>query len=214
MRPTFLLTLSAAAGVAVAVPLTARADEPVRAEVPIAATTANLTPMSGGPATPRFGDRSTVVLSSDLAGFVGAQASRSSAMTGVISLAPAVDWFAVARLSFGLQGTLHFDDTDLGKHTTFGVGPRVGYDVPIGPSASLWLRVDAQYLVDDFKPSPAVPSTTSGDLQLRAFAPVLWHPVRHFFLGAGPVAYRRETLTGSAASYTAVGVMFTVGGWL
>ena len=52
---------------------------------------------------------------------------------------------------------------------------------------------------------------SSTGLQLNLFAPVMFHPVQHFFLGFGPAL--DVDLSGDAKA-TTIAARLTIGGWL
>ena len=98
---------------------------------------------------------------------------------------------------------------------TFGIGPRVGYNIPISDLFSFWPKVALIYT--DKTTSGASGSTF--DVQL--YAPVLLHLAPHFFAGLGPQIQTDLTASASAAGVsaptvpktTSYGLYFTIGGW-
>jgi hypothetical protein len=102
--------------------------------------------------------------------------------TSTLTLAPAVDYFLAPHLSVGGQVTFGYATHKGGGHdTTFGLGPRVGYDISLTPMFSIFPRLSLAYTHH---------SETGEDstnlLGIFLFAPFLFHPVPHFFIGFGP----------------------------
>jgi hypothetical protein len=99
-----------------------------------------------------------------------------------LRIAPAADYFFLPHLSFGGQVIFEYDSYKGGGHaTTFGLGPRVGYDIPLAAMFTLFPRLTLAYT--HFSPSGADSSNLLG---MFLYAPFLFHPVPHFFVGFGP----------------------------
>ena len=167
----------------------------------------------------RFGDKSQLTISSD-AGLSIATTSVSDIDGSVttITLRPAVDYFVANNFSVG--GFLGLDYTKAsGSHaTTFGIGPRVGYNLAFSDKFSVWPKLGFSYSNTDVSTevSTGENTTTSvgtsgSHLALNAFVPVMFHPVQHFFLGFGPAL--DIDLTGDARTTVFAGRL-TIGGWL
>jgi hypothetical protein len=124
-----------------------------------------------------FGNQGQVAIANDFS-LLFSHANETSSL----QLAPAVDYFLAPQLSLGGQVSFGYTSFKGGGHeTTFGLGPRVGYNIPLTPMFSLFPRVVLSY------------THTSGTgfdstnlLGLFLFAPFLFHPVPHFFIGFGP----------------------------
>jgi hypothetical protein len=142
----------------------------------------------------RFGEPGQLVIDQS---FTLAASSMSLEAEGVaeyrgnqVTLAPVVSWFAARRVSLRLGGRVMHnwasaEQGSLGHATNVGVSPGIGYALPLGKHLSLWPRVNADlgktwYDAGDFGAS------TSVGMSFGALAPVLWHPVDHFFIGLGP----------------------------
>jgi hypothetical protein len=124
-----------------------------------------------------FGNQGQVAISDDFSLFF-----RHANETDTLTLAPAVDYFLAPHLSLGGQVIFSYESRPLDSHSTeFGLGPRVGYDIPLTPMFSLFPRLRLSYTHH---------SETGADstnlLGLTLFAPFLFHPVPHFFIGFGP----------------------------
>jgi hypothetical protein len=164
-----------------------------------------------------FGDRAQLTISSD-AGLSISNTSTSGVdgSTTNLTLRPAVDYFVVNNVSVG--GFLGLDYTSAsGVHsTTFAIGPRVGYNLAISERFSFWPKLGFSFSSASVSGNPPVipaeSNTVDGShLALNLFAPLMFHPVQHFFLGFGPAL--DTDLTGDAKQTTIAGRL-TIGGWL
>lgn len=165
-----------------------------------------------------FGDKGQITISSD----AGLQISNTS-ISGVdgsvtsITLRPAIDYFLANNFSLGGFVGVDHSSTSGAKSTTFSIGPRVGYNLAFSDRFSFWPKVGLSYSntsvsVDGVSNgTDIVTSSVSGShLALNIFAPVLFHPVEHFFLGFGPAL--DTDLSGQAKATTIAGRL-TIGGW-
>jgi hypothetical protein len=115
----------------------------------------------------------------------------------LLNIDPAADYFFMDSISVGGQVRL---DHDPGG-TTIGIGPRVGYNYAFSDLMSIWPKGGLSF--DD--------AHGTAVLGLHLFAPFMFHPARHFFVGIGP---NLDTdLTGDV-KLTTFGLAFTVGGWM
>jgi len=207
--------------------------------------TANVTvwtarPLPPAPAVPpppvrlasRFGDRGQLAISNDFdLSVVNQSISDDGGSTTTLSVAPAADYFVARNLSVGGMVSLAYATSTSGgqvttSQTTFGIGPRVGYDIPFGDRFSLWPRIaflfsdaSAPPISGAFGSSAPAYSVTTFDIQL--FAPLLWHPSAHFFVGLGPFfqtdlasTYSSGGTSSSWMKTTAFGVKLDLGGWV
>jgi hypothetical protein len=168
-----------------------------------------------------FGGSGQLAISSD-AGFSLSNTSLSEAdgSSTALILRPAVDYFVVDNLSLGGFLGLEYNTAPGGSSTAMSIGPRVGYNLPFGERWSVWPKLGFSFAstsqkVDDVTlPTGEVVEgrdETSTSLQLNIFAPVMFHPVEHFFLGLGP-AFDLD-LTGDNKA-TTIAARLTLGGWL
>lgn len=160
---------------------------------------------------PRFADPGILTISSDAAFSIQRQSTSGvSGGTTTIQLAPAADYF-VAR-NFSVGGFIGFDYVRAGDNdaTRFSIGPRVGYNFPVGDMWSVWPRAGVSLAVTsaDNDPGPAAEDTT---FALNLFVPIIAHPTPHFFIGLGP--FLDTDLSGDART-TVFGLRLTTGGWL
>jgi hypothetical protein len=129
------------------------------------------------------------------------------------SLSPAADFFVVEGLSVGADV---FFGTATPPHgiteTSWGIAPRVGYNLWLCDTISFWPKAYFGY---------AAFSAGNNDGNINSsgvgiFAPFLFHPVPHFFLGIGPNFFTQlsnNVQNQSEAKATQVGVQATFGGW-
>jgi hypothetical protein len=172
-----------------------------------------------------FGGPGTLAISSDMnLGFFGSSVSEGGGSSWTFLLAPAADYFIIQGLSLGGQISYRHDHGSStgtgGKSTstdtdTFGIGPRIGYNIPINDYLSFWPKVGL--IFTDLATSGASGNT----FDVQVYAPLLLHLAPHFFAGLGPGV--QTDLTASASSggvsvpnppkTTSYGLYFTIGGW-
>jgi hypothetical protein len=102
-------------------------------------------------------------------------------------LAPAADYFIMDNISVG--GQILFSLASYSppqgpgvSATTFGIAPQVGYNLGLTDNISFWPKLFFQYANTGI--SNNVGSVSSAAIGI--FAPFLYHPVQHFFVGIGP----------------------------
>jgi len=162
----------------------------------------------------RFGNEGQIVLGGDLR-FAVDRSSWSGRGRTSFELQPAADFFVAKNLSLG--GALGFgwagmDGDAAPKETWLRVAPRIGYNVHLGDSVSLWPRFNLAFEAKWVDP---------GDRNRNAFGlgfdfPFAIHLARHFFVGIGP--YVQTELAASADRYddstvTSFGFRTGVWGW-
>ncbi len=163
-----------------------------------------------------FGERGQLTISSD-AGLSISSTSTSGVdgSTTKLTLRPALDYFVVNNVSVGGFVGLDYTSTSGAHATTFAIGPRVGYNFAFAERFSFWPKLGFSYSSSsttiDTPVPPATASISGNHLALNVFAPVMFHPVQHFFLGFGPAL--DTDLTGDAKQ-TAIAGRLTIGGWL
>lgn len=169
----------------------------------------------------RFGLEGQKAVSSD-AGLsisnVSVNGADGSATTLV--LRPAIDWFISDSLSLGGFVGVEYATAPGGSSSSVSIGPRVGYNLPLGERLSLWPKAGVAIArtsqTDDGATLPngvvlGDDDDSNTSLQLNLFVPVMFHPVQHFFLGLGPAL--DQDLTGDSKA-TTVAVRLTLGGWI
>ena len=167
-----------------------------------------------------FGLRGQLAISSD-AGLSISNTSISGQDGSATSLVlrPAVDYFVTDGLSLGGFLGVEYNSAPGGSSTVFAIGPRVGYNVPVSRSFSIWPKIGFSFASTSQEQDDVTMGdvTIEGDdesstsLALNAFVPLMFHPVEHFFLGFGPAL--DTDLTGDAKATTLAGRL-TLGGWM
>jgi hypothetical protein len=163
-----------------------------------------------------FGRRGQIVISGELKGSLLHQ---SATMNGgsytTFEIQPSLDYFLSPNLSVGgLVGIRreHLEGSD--SLVTFTIGPRVGYNIVLSGAVSLWVRAGLGYA--HLSESLAQGDRSGYVIPFSLFAPMLWHPVTHLFLGAGP--FLETDLVSriggdSGPRTTDIGLSSTVGGY-
>lgn len=163
-----------------------------------------------------FGLRGQLAVSSD----TGLSISNTS-ISGIdgssttLLLRPAVDYFVANSISVGGFLGLEYTSAPGGSTTAFSIGPRVGYNIPLSERYSLWPKLGFSFAstsqsTDDVAGVDG-DDETSTSIQLNLFAPFMFHPVEHFFIGFGP-AFDVD-LSGDSKA-TTIAARLTLGGWL
>jgi hypothetical protein len=164
--------------------------------------------------------------STSAASFEFASVSDNGGSGTSFAVAPAIDYFVTSGLSLGanvLFGMLSPAHGNSGTGTTItiaGIAPRVGYNIPLSETVSFWPKVYFGYVTASA--SDNGPSSNSS--AIGVYAPFLFHPVPHFFIGIGPNASTQlsnnETVpqlggntSQSLPKITLAGVQVTLGGW-
>jgi hypothetical protein len=178
---------------------------------------------------PLFGSEGQTVLTTDVTASLNALVySGSDASTIRVGTSPGFDYFVMDRVSLG--GGISFDyasettfDSSRNKTDTvvesFGVAPRVGVDLPIGPGPfSLWPRAELGFGFSDVSQTSRARSTdeTRHRYWVKVSAPFLFRATSHLLAGVGP--YLVQDLTNADQNQvendaTKVGVQFLLGGW-
>jgi hypothetical protein len=215
-------TLAGLAVAALAVVTSARADEPRFGRAGELAISDDQ-PLGGGLVASL--DAPTVPGATSTASFELASVSGGGGSGVEFMVAPAADYFVIKNLSvggnlqFGVFNFAHGTGNGPGDTATyFGIAPRVGYNVAITDSLSIWPK-----LYFAFATVPAGSGGGQGATQssIGVFAPFVFAPVPHFFVGIGPNFSTQLSNSGfgpitgtSGSKVTQVGIQATVGGWL
>jgi hypothetical protein len=170
----------------------------------------------------KFSRQGHLAISNDAQfGFTVQGNNAAGSTTGVAFVVkPAADYFVIDNLSVGGYVRLGFANDagansglNDGGNTTFGIGARVGYNIPVMQNFSIWPR--AGLGVNTASRSTTVAgvdvSASQTNLTLNLSVPFLVHPVDHYFLGLAPAL--DVDLTGDVKS-TAFTINFVVGGWV
>jgi hypothetical protein len=166
-----------------------------------------------------FGAQRQLAISSDAALLIERRTiSGAEGGTTSIQLAPAADYFLANNISLG--GFLGFAYATSGEDSSnrISIGPRVGYNIPFSDLVSIWPKIGFSFAHTSSTTTTTVTggteisNTRSNDaFALNLFAPVMFHPVPHFFAGFGP--FLDTDLSGDNKA-TAFGGKLTIGGWL
>ncbi len=183
-------------------------------------------PLPVAPAATGLGVVGQIVISDDLLlsatrssqSFMGQSASSTNLL-----LQPALDIFLAPNLSIGGQlrlGVSSSNNNGDASTTTIGLLPRIGYNIPIGPTASIWPRASLAYVHYSYDTTGGAYSTSSYTASFILFVPVLFQPAPHFFIGGGPYLstdliskYESGGVSMDTAKTTSFGLLSTVGGY-
>lgn len=133
--------------------------------------------------------------------------------TSTLELAPAIDYFIAPQISLGghvLFGYANFG-SGRGSASAIGFGPRIGFNLPLGPMFSLYPRLGFSY--EHFTRSAGGMSQSKNFLGVSAYAPFLFHPVQHFFIGLGPRLGGNIAGGDSFDRFLVIELLSTVGGY-
>jgi len=167
---------------------------------------------TGGGPSRVFGRPKQLAISSDAALVV----EHSTHDVTTVTVSPAVDYFLIPNLSIGGALLLEYQSAGSEDSTRFGIGPRVGYNIPFTDMVGIWPKIGFSYSHNSRSSSTETGNTeisnsrTSNAFTLNLFAPIMFHPVTHFFLGFGP--FLDTDLSGSD-KITTYGGKLTMGGW-
>jgi hypothetical protein len=189
------------------------------------------------PRVRRFGDVGQMVLTGILSasfGYLGYSSGGSSSTS--FSVQPAFDYFSSEGFSEGASVFFRYSDSTSGigirdRNVAFGATAQVGSNLWLGERVSFWPRLEIGVWQSrstlnggyggsvsiDGAPVFLGPSTSVGEnaLFLEVFAPFLFHPASHFFVGFGPDGF--VDVLHSAGSVNNrrryLGASSTVGGW-
>lgn len=157
-----------------------------------------------------FGRRHQWVVSSDAAMSIQNTRQHDTNRGSIsVTVSPAADFFVIENLSIGAGAGLQFVRAGDARSMRFSVGPRVGYNVELTHLLSFWPRVGISYSYS--KTHEEEINAKNNAVGVNAFAPVMMHPVEHFFIGFGP--FVDADLNGSARGILWGGRM-TLGGWM
>lgn len=170
----------------------------------------------------QFGGKGQLAISSDAAlSISNTSLSGAKGSTTTFQFAPAVDYFVIRNLSLGGSVLFNYSSAGSGHSTSFGIGPRAGYNFPLSDLVSVWPKAglsiaNTSQTIDVVNPvgngtTTTSTSTSNTALALNLFVPLMFHPAPHFFAGFGP--FLDTDLSGDAKA-TTFGGKLTLGGWL
>ena len=199
---------------------------PAEPASPVVPATRPMAPAGGG-AGPAFGAQGQIAISVDLPfaneapqfAIIHSSTSMGGDSSTTVEVQPALDYFIAPNVSVGGEvGILYKSTSPAGggmsiSTTGIEVEGRVGYNLALGDMASLWPRIGIAYV--HVSASSNGTSASGYTVPLVVFAPFLWHPTQHFFLGAGPVfttelANKLEGM--SQPKTTSYGIQALIGG--
>ena len=170
-----------------------------------------------------FGTPGQIVVSDDMQ---MALRRRSQSLMGTtidttsVQLRPALDYVVARNISIGGQLRIEYASGDNGVDTTIttiGLVPRIGYNVALSPTSSIWPRVGLGYIHTSYDNGGSGGNNFSSyTVTLDVFVPLLFQPVPHFFLGGGPFVATDlvSKLEGMDTTKTTdIGLMSTIGGY-
>jgi hypothetical protein len=153
-----------------------------------------------------FGEQGELVLSTD--GYVALDVYGNQ-LTTYVTFDPAADYFMTDGFSLGAIVLFEHEMGNAPSKTTIGAGARIGYNFVLSERFSIWPRFRAvlrHYSAGSVE--RGAPDIYDNQLSLQLYAPVLFHPVPHFFIGFGPYI-----AAGGGSDY-AFGLRYSFGGWL
>ena len=187
-------------------------------------------PAVGGPPAPgAFGSQGQLVLSTDLPlhqsepmlALVHESQSMGGGSSTLYAIEPALDYFVAPNLSVGgaigvIHGVASADGIFTGDATVTAIEilARVGYNVVFTDAFSLWPRLSIGY--EHVSVSSGGSSASGYVVPLSIFAPVLWHPAQHFFVGLGPILstqLENKSEGNPQPKATDIGIEGTLGGY-
>jgi hypothetical protein len=145
-----------------------------------------------------------VVIASDF--LVGFNRSDKAGTPTDLDLMPAIDYFISPALSIGGQVRLSHYSVGSNSTTHVGLGPRVGYYMPLHPMFSVFPRVGLSF-------DHVSAGKSHNLLTFFVYAPFMFHPVPHFFVGLGPSLSADIAGADSNTRTAQFGLKTTVGGW-
>jgi hypothetical protein len=188
-----------------------------------------------------------VVSADSSIGIASTEFSQTAARRFSVGFSPGFDYFVIRRFSIGVDVSLAYSngrgygaDSSLVETTvtTFAGGARFGLELPLGDAVSFYprvtlgvesvhreshvlggspLSVNGSGSLSVTSNPIGTPSETLQGPYASAFAPLLFHPARHFFLGAGPSLFHEFGKAQAAASVggerTTIQARVVVGGW-
>ena len=174
-----------------------------------------------------FGKKGQLVLTmgTDASAFYRSYSHGKGSRTD-LSLSPSFDYFAADDISVGLDASVSYtsgmslDSAGATRFssTNFGVAPRLGGNVVLSEFASIWFLGELGYGVVE----QSLSSESGSNVHTRHrtwFAistPVLLHPSRHFFVGAGPFLFHElsdKDQVNAEIDATNIGLSLIIGGY-
>jgi hypothetical protein len=185
----------------------------------------------------RFGEAGEFVVASDFVASIDYTSYTGSPSSSfAATLAPSVDYFVADHVSFGATLQLSYGSvtgfdaappagsppgqvpvTNVVKSAGF--GPRISFDIPLGPRFSLYPQAYLIFGADSYDETSATSTNSNTESFVTAglYAPLLVHPAQHFFIGFGPSATQDLSRVVSSTAQnraTTLGAGLVVGAWM
>ena len=182
----------------------------------------------------RFGEPGELVLSGTLSASFGHSGISSEGLSSnSFGIQPAFDYFVAPALSVGASAFFRYNSltstasNTVGQKTVaYGLSGQIGLNLWLGERVSLWPKLSLSLSQNRFTLSPPATLPVGVELvdpapevqnivSLELYAPFLFHPARHFFVGFGPDAYvdLLNSFAGGSNRRMFYGAESTVGGW-
>jgi hypothetical protein len=170
----------------------------------------------------RFGIKGQVVPLGSLGiSYSSLSVTGASASITTIALGPTLLYFVAPDFALGASGTLIYQNASQGSTslsaTSFGLEPFVAYNLWLSETASLVPELGIGFASRE-SPTTSGNNPTLTTISLQLFVPILFHPVKHFFLGFGPafsydLAASVSNAAGEAPKTTTIGAQTILGGY-
>jgi len=164
-----------------------------------------------------FGSKGQLAISSDEGVTISTKSTSGvDGSSNKFTLRPAVDYFVFNNVSVGAMVGIDYVSTSGAHATTFGIGPRLGYNLSFTERFSFWPKIGVSYSTTSVSVDSAIApgaefSASGSHVALNVFAPLMFHPIKHFFVGFGPAL---DTDLSGDAKQTTVAGRLTIGGYL
>lgn len=213
--------------VALSLSLCSFVSTPVRAQE--AAPPPPATSVGAPPAPGAFGSQGQLVISTDIPVhttepslfLIHESASMGGSSSTSYGIEPSLDYFVAPNVSVGGALGVAYGSNSAGgigtsvSSTLIEVAARAGYNLALTDTLSLWPRVGFSY--EHISAGGSNAADVSGySLSLTVFAPLLWHPTQHFFVGGGVIVATElvSKINGASTSkLTDVGIEGVLGGY-
>jgi hypothetical protein len=150
--------------------------------------------------------------------FTHTSVSGRNGSTTTVLIRPAIDYFIIDHLSLGAFTGVEYSSATSSSTTTYGIGPRVGFDIPFSERFSLWPKAGLSFNSTTIKLDPITvggirtPASSASNtaLDLNLFVPIMFHS-NHYFAGFGPSL---DTDLSGSPKATTFAARLILGGWL
>ena len=182
------------------------------------AATLALLVSSGAQAQAKFGDKGVISpFGSVRLSWQSDSIGPSSQSTTSLSLQPGVFYFLQDGIAIGGQIGLSLVSASA-TTVLFRLGPAAGYNHWLADRVSIFPQLALELVVGSAgSSSPGGSSSAVLNLALEIFAPILYHPVPHFFLGIGPI-FSADLVSkfgdNDSTKTTLIGIQSVIGGHL